>query len=248
MKVLVILGSLRKKNTYHAVQAFESLHKQHRDDCEYEYLFLHEQNLELCRGCFLCLSKGEAFCPLDDNLQEIIHKMESADVIILASPNYVMNVNWLTKNFIDRTAYCLHRPRFFDTRFILLVTSGNFMGAKKARAALSALVSGGKIVGRLMLYTAPELSQKKKLRQEKKFRQTSIKIIKELDKPYTHKASMATLMWFSPFKATQEASKDSLPADYAYYEDKDYFTDTQLSGWQKGTVRIVSSLIRRFMH
>lgn len=245
MKVLVILGSLRKKNTYQWAQSFEAMHKAHLKDCEYEYIFLKEQHLELCRGCFLCLSNGEDLCPLNDDLHSIREKMEAADVIILASPNYVMNVNWLTKNFIDRMAYNLHRPRFFDKRFILLVTSGNFMGAKKAMAALSSLVSGGEVVGKLMVYTAPELSQQKRQRIKMRFTKTSQKIIRNLDKPFTHKVTFGYLMWFSSFKASQESARLSLPADYAYYKDKSYFTDIPLSYLQQSTVKIMSGLMKR---
>ena len=43
------------------------------------------------------------FCPLkDDDHDLIIDKIESADAVILASPNHSMNVNWRMKNFIDR--------------------------------------------------------------------------------------------------------------------------------------------------
>lgn len=246
MKVLVLLGSLRKKNTYNAVKLFESIHLEKDPLCDYEYLSLKDHDLKLCRGCFLCLSKGETYCPLKDNLQEIVDKMNEADVIILASPNYVMNVNWLTKNFIDRMAYSLHRPMFFDKRFVLIVTSGNFMGAKQAVKALSALVSGGKIVGKLMLFTAPELSEKKKEKQMKKFRKDSHDIVMKLRDPYQHKADFGNVMWFSAFKASHDISKKTLPADYEYYKDKEYFIDVPLKASQKRLIRFTTSLMRRF--
>ena len=37
MKILVIIGSLRKKNTYETVRKIENYHKQYAE-CEYEYL------------------------------------------------------------------------------------------------------------------------------------------------------------------------------------------------------------------
>ena len=100
-------------------------------------------------------------------LSYVIKKIESADSIILAGPNYSMNVNWLTKNLIDRFAYNLHRPMFFNKRFVLFITSGNYMGTKQALKALSVLPSGGKIIGELVFYTAPELSDKKRIKQKK---------------------------------------------------------------------------------
>ena len=38
MKVLLIMGSLRKKNTYETIKKIENYHKQY-SNCEYEYLF-----------------------------------------------------------------------------------------------------------------------------------------------------------------------------------------------------------------
>lgn len=113
MKILVIIGSLRKANTYHTVQEVEQVHKKIAD-CEYEYIFLQDINFGLCKGCFTCISKGEEQCPLKDDRDWIIRKIEASDGVILASPNYVANVSWLMKNYIDRFAYICHRPKYFN--------------------------------------------------------------------------------------------------------------------------------------
>ena len=152
MKVLAIIGSLRKKHTYEQVKKFEQAHDEYGGDHEYEYLFVKDLDIKQCRGCFLCISRGEDKCPLKDELALLLRKIEEADCIILAAPNYVMNVNWLTKNLIDRLAYTLHRPAHYTKRFIVMVSSGNFMGARQASNALSLLASGGKIIGNRVAY------------------------------------------------------------------------------------------------
>lgn len=76
-KILVIMGSLRKANTYRTVQKIEQLHKKIAD-CEYEYVFLKDINLGLCKGCFSCISKGEEHCPLKDDREWIVQKIESS--------------------------------------------------------------------------------------------------------------------------------------------------------------------------
>ena len=48
MKILVIMGSLRKANTYDTVQKIEQNHKK-ISNCEYEYIFLKDINLGLCK-------------------------------------------------------------------------------------------------------------------------------------------------------------------------------------------------------
>lgn len=174
----------------------------------------------------------------------IIKKIESADCIILAGPNYAMNVNWLTKNLIDRFAYNLHRPMFFNKRFVLLITSGNYMGTKQALKALSVLPSGGKIIGKLVLHTAPELSEKKRLKQDRKFSKKINHIFKLLDREYKHTPSFLYLFWFASFKASSEIFKKTLPADYEFYKDKEYFVETRLSILQKLVIKSFTSLFK----
>lgn len=111
MKTLAIISSFRKRNTYQVVKDIEAIHNSYYE-CEYEYLFLKDIDLKTCKGCHACLTRGEQYCPLKDDRDMLIEKIESADAVILASPNHTMNVNWLMKNYIDRLSYLMHRPRF----------------------------------------------------------------------------------------------------------------------------------------
>jgi multimeric flavodoxin WrbA len=40
-------------------------------DVEFSYLFLKDAHLELCLGCWQCLSWGEERCPLKDDREKI---------------------------------------------------------------------------------------------------------------------------------------------------------------------------------
>lgn len=120
---MAIIGSPRKKgNSYKAAKEVEERMKQ-LGDVEFEYLFLRDADLKMCRGCFICISKGEDLCPLKDERAEIENKMLEADGIIFVSPVYCQNVSGLMKNFIDRFAYVFHRPRFFDQKAMILSTT-----------------------------------------------------------------------------------------------------------------------------
>jgi multimeric flavodoxin WrbA len=123
MKVLVIMGSPHKGNTYAAAKKIEESMQQ-RSPVEFEYLMLAETNLSPCRGCFVCFLKGESFCPIDDDASSIMEKMDEADGVIFASPVFGMNVTGLMKTFIDRFSYVFHRPRFFSKKAMLLSTTG----------------------------------------------------------------------------------------------------------------------------
>ncbi|HEY5562844.1 MAG TPA: flavodoxin family protein [Clostridiaceae bacterium] len=243
MKILVIIGSPRKANTYHTVQKIEQLHKK-ISDCEYEYLFLKDINFDLCKGCFTCISKGEERCPLKDDRDLIVQKIEASDGVILASPNYVANVSGLMKNYIDRFAYTCHRPRYFDQKFMLVITSGSYMGVKNAMKALSVMVSGGKIISRLSVFNSPDMNDNKKKIQEDKIKKSAEEFAKLLSEKKGSKPPFSYLIWFSVFKASSVINQKDLPADYQYYRDKDYFIDCKLNTIQKASIKIFTNFFR----
>ena len=243
MNVLVISGSLRKKNTYNTCKKIEEYHKS-KFDVKYDYVFLHQFDLKLCRGCHLCISHGEEKCPLKDDKDLLIQKIEASDAVILASPNYVMNVSWLMKNFIDRFAYTLHRPKFFNQYFMILITSGSYMGSKQALKALSVMSSGGKLVSKLRVFNSPGMNRKKTLIQDKRIKKAAFSFMKKLDNKKEHKPSFGFLVWFSVFKAVSKEGCDHLPADFDFFKNKQYFTSGKLNIIQKGTLKLFTAFFR----
>lgn len=199
------------------------------------------------KGCFVCISHGEDKCPLQDDRDLIIDKIESSDGVILASPNYVMNVPWLTKIFIDRFAYTMHRPKFFNQKFMILITSGSYMGTKQASKTLGLMASGGEIITKLKVLYSPGMNEKKTLKQEKAIEKTARIFYKRLSKRSDHRPSFGFLIWFSVFKATSNESKTHLPADYNFYKDKNYFTNTKLSFVQRRLVGIFTALFTKLV-
>jgi len=123
VKILVILGSPRKGNTYRACTLIEETMKTY-GDMVFEYLMLRDADLAKCTGCFVCFLKGEEHCPRKDDAPGIEQKMHDADGVIFASPVYGMNVSGLMKVFVDRFSYIFHRPRFFEKKALLLTTTG----------------------------------------------------------------------------------------------------------------------------
>lgn len=242
MKILVILGSLRKKNTYDTVRKIEEYHKDY-SNYEYEYLFLKDIDFKLCKGCHVCIQFGEEKCPLKDDRDLIINKIENSDGVILASPNYVMNVTWLMKNYIDRFAYTMHRPKFFNQYFMILITSGSFQGAKQASKSLSLMASGGKIVTKIIVCNSPGMNENKLRKQEQAIKRKAKVFYEQLSNKTNHRPSLGFLVWFSAFKAVSNENKKYFPADYDFYKDKDYFVDTRLNPFQK---MLISSFTRFF--
>jgi multimeric flavodoxin WrbA len=128
MKILVIMGSPRKGNTFRACEEFRE-HLQKICTAEFEYIWLKDAHIEPCKGCFVCFSRGEDKCPSrDDDVHLIEQKMLDADGVLFASPVFSWNVTGQMKTFIDRISYTGHRPRFFKKKAFFLVTTG-IMGA-----------------------------------------------------------------------------------------------------------------------
>jgi len=241
MRILVIISSPRKKNTFDAVRRIEELHMG-VSSCEYEYVFLKDINLMNCTGCHVCLTRGEQFCPLRDDRDLIISKIEASDAVILASPNHTMNVNWRMKNFIDRFSYLMHRPRYFGQRFVVLITSGSFRGVKQAMNALAPMASGGKVISRIGVMSSPGMNEAKRNGQEKKLRREALRFARSMAKPFVFKPSLAYLMWFSAFKALAGLNQKESPADFEYYANKNFFVETKLAAYQRLTIRSSTAL------
>ncbi len=128
MKIVVLMGSPRKGNTFRACEEFRE-HLQKICPAEFEYIWLRDAHIEPCTGCFVCFPRGEDKCPnRDDDVRLIEQKMLDADGVIFASPVYSANVSGQMKTFIDRISYTGHRPRFFEKKAFFLVTTG-IMGA-----------------------------------------------------------------------------------------------------------------------
>lgn len=84
---------------------------------------LHIQN---CCGCRKCVENGGK-CVLKDDMAAVFEAVRSADVVLIASPIYICQVNGYTKTFLDRLyplADAHHRPRFGTRKLVMLYTYG----------------------------------------------------------------------------------------------------------------------------
>lgn len=173
MKILTIISSYRKNgNTSKIVRQIEDQLRIEADQrglpLELETVYLGHQHLELCRGCRVCFDRGEAFCPLKDDLLSIKAKIQAADGLIVASPVYVGDVNGIMKNWIDRMAHVCHRPEFADKCVYLITSTGHSPTKHTLTTLQSAFISWGaylvgwqgfKMGARMDAETAKELYQ-----------------------------------------------------------------------------------------
>ncbi len=101
VKVLAIVGSPRKQNTYKLVEAVAETVAKNKNVTT-EMVQLSDFNIEHCAGCGeFCEKTGE--CKIEDDMQKLYPKLKEADVLIVGSPTYYWNVSGVVKDFIDRT-------------------------------------------------------------------------------------------------------------------------------------------------
>lgn len=122
MKCVVINGSPRQVNTWAMVKQAESAMLS-LGDVDFDEIHLKKLNIPFCNGCTNCVINGEDKCPHFDIIREIAYKLENADCIILSSPVYVNGPTGLIKNLLDHFAYYYHRPRLFDKKALVLVST-----------------------------------------------------------------------------------------------------------------------------
>lgn len=236
-KVTAFIGSAQKRATYQAIQEFEKNLKQY-GDIDFEYVFLNEYNLEFCRGCNLCFDKGEEFCPLKDDRDILLKKMEHSDGVIFATPSYAYQVSARMKNFFDRFAFIFHRPRFFGRTFTAILTQGVPVGNKILKYLESTGANlGFHVTKGCCLWTLSPMSENQQKKLKQKVKKTSERFYKDLIRSKPPVPSFFRIMLFRMGRSgIQHASVRYF--DYYYFKDKgcfesDYYYDTTLGPIKK---------------
>lgn len=241
MKVIAIMGSPHKGKGYQIVRKIETALNQ-LDDIDFRYIFLKDVNLQLCIGCFACIAKGENFCPLRDDRETIENEILCADGIILSSPGYTQNVSGLMKNFMDRFAYSLHRPKFFNQSLMLVANGGS--GLDKVIKALTMNLGGSRKICELKITTTPWESTPKYQNQTDRAIEKSAKSLyySMADKHKIH-PELGNLIWFRIFKKMASLSEQNLPADYQFYKNKqNFFYPVKVNPVKNGLAEIIALL------
>ncbi|HPJ89485.1 MAG TPA: flavodoxin family protein [Thermotogota bacterium] len=228
MKVTAIIGSPHLGNGYKISEQLETELKKLGIEV-FERILLKDAHLEMCKGCFLCISRGGEFCPLKDDKAEIERKLLESDGIILISPGYAQNVSGLMKNFIDRFAHTLHRPIFFGQSMMLVANGGS--GLTKVIKALSISLGGARIVSKLKITATPwKMTPSYKTTTEKAIKEACQKFYEDLSDKRLRKPSLGNVIWFQIFKKMSALSEKRLPADFAFYGEKtSYFYEVKVN-------------------
>jgi len=226
MKIVVIMGSPRKGNTFRACEEFRE-HLQKTCPAEFEYVWLADAHIEPCRGCFVCFPRGEDKCPSrDDDVHTIEQKMLDADGVIFASPVYSANVSGQLKTFIDRISYNGHRPGFYGKKAFVLVTTG-MLGAGDVMKYLKTLawVWGFECAGTVGLITPNDDIPPYRVKiNTDLLRKAADTFSAALLRTTPRRPGIMDVLFFYGIRGTISQTETVSPADYQYWKSRGWLS------------------------
>jgi multimeric flavodoxin WrbA len=234
MKVTAFIGNAQKRHTYMASEQF--LKKlQSLGDIEYEIVQLSDYDIGTCKGCRLCIDKGEELCPLKDDRDVLIEKIMQSDGVIFATPNYSFQVSGLMKIFLDRLGFAFHRPRFFGITFTSLVNQGIY-GGQKIVNYLNFIGSGlgfNVVKGSCILTIIPITEERQRI-NDKIIDRQSKRFYSKMVKGKYPTPSLIKLFLFRMARSSMNILLDERNRDYTYYLkngwfESDYYYPVKLS-------------------
>lgn len=251
MKILVIMGSPRKGESYAVVRKVEE-HIQPLGEVEFDYLWLKDVNYGQCIGCHVCIKRGEEKCPLRDDSPLVAQRIADADGIILATPVYCQSVSYLMKIMFDRFAYLWHRPRFFDKLVMGVASGGGQFKGTLGYIAENVKAWGCTYVTGLGVPHLESLQPAEKAKTEANIKKQAERFYTAVREHQVRKPGLSDLLWFRMWRINSEVCKEAIPADYAYWKEKgwhskDYYTDQPLNVFQVGFSRGMGKIMRFFM-
>jgi Multimeric flavodoxin WrbA len=237
--VTAIMGSPRRKGfTYLAARRFlDNLAA--LGDVQCEMVYLSDFVVDACKGCKACFERGEEFCPLHDDRDELIRKMLDADGLVFATPNYSFQVSGRMKCFLDRLGYVFHRPCFHGKVFTCIVAQGIFGGGNVVKyLQFVGRGLGCKVIKGTCVTALEPMSEKERVRAHRVLDAQSKRFHEQLFTPGAAVPSLFQLMGFRMGRTSVKLTLDAEKRDYVYYRDhgwfeSDYFYPTRLGPVKK---------------
>lgn len=253
-KIIVLSGSLRKKDGYRLIKIIEEkLNK--KDEFEFEYINIGKLKINDCIGCMKCFDKGESYCPFKDDISVLVEKLTSCDGIIFHSPVYALGITGSMKKAIDRMSYIFHRPELIAKPAITIVTTGG--GGIKTTQKYLKLIGRGfgcNLIGELSIIS-PLYYKENKFFNTKYFNKISLKTDRLIGKFHNaisiNKKPNPTYKDIYMFHGLRSKTYLS-EADYDYWQDKgwlesEYYYNVHLNYFKSLFGKALDLLIKIMM-
>lgn len=235
--VAILVGSPQKRGaTFRAAEKFAS-HLEALGDVKTKILWLGDYEIGTCRGCKVCVTRGEDKCPLKDDRDLAIGEMRTADAFVFAAPNYSWHVPGMLKVFLDRLAFALHRPRFHGKSATTIVVAGIGFG-NRVRKYLEFVEGnlGFDVVKGSVSMTLEPMTRKALAKMNDRLAKQARRFHNRLMRPAFRTPSLLKLAMFRMGRTGIRLNAQGL-LDWDYYRDQgwfesDYFYPVRL-GWPK---------------
>lgn len=114
-----------------------------------EKIYVRDLKLGGCMACYGCRNSGK--CVQKDDMDMVLDKMVSSDVIVMATPVYFYSLSGQLKVFIDRTLPRYREIRNKEFYFIVTAADGNeqLERTMEALAGFTDCLPGAKVSGKL---------------------------------------------------------------------------------------------------
>ncbi len=129
MKIVVVNGNSRHGSTWNCKeQLLKAIEKY--EEIDVKNFVLPNDMPHQCLGCFSCIMRGEDKCPHAGSVSPFVSAMEQADVIVLTSPIYALDVSGQLKSLLDHLCFMWvsHRPnpKMFKKIGVTVATTAGF--------------------------------------------------------------------------------------------------------------------------
>lgn len=222
-KVIALVASARKKGTDYVIRQFLGKLEAF-GDIETEIIPLSEYQVATCQGCQVCFARGEEFCPLKDDRDALLQKLNAASGVIFATPNYAFQVAAPLKILLERLGYALHRPQFFGKTFTSIVVQGIYGGQEIVKYL--DFVGGGlgfNTVKGVCVTALQPMTEAEKQKIDRVLTRQARQFHTQLTRPAFPIPSLFRLMAFRMGRTSIGLELTERDRDYRYYREKGWF-------------------------
>jgi multimeric flavodoxin WrbA len=117
MKKVVIISSTLRRGGNSEILAEEFANGATDAGNEVEVINIKDLNLKFCIGCMYC--QDHERCVLDDDMNDLLAKVQTANVLVFATPIYYYAVSGQLKTFLDRLNPLYPRNNKFEEVYLL---------------------------------------------------------------------------------------------------------------------------------
>jgi multimeric flavodoxin WrbA len=250
-KILAVIGSPRKGETYRVVSDFEAALKK-KEEVEIEYVMLGKMEFRDCTGCHNCIFKGQEFCRESGKVGELQKRMLTADAVILASPVYNQQVTALMKKFLDYYSYLWHRPEMFGVKFFGISTGGGMFKDVFRALKMNVQSWGGIWTGELGVPHYESLTPRYKEKCDKNYKKKAEIFLRAIGDAALPSPGINQLMMFNIWKMNAVACKGSIAVDFDWWTskgllDKSYYYPVKIGIFKKVLVWFIAWIAKSFM-